>query len=81
MTVTTSEPQVAPFPTGVQRLPMAKAITLALRRAMLDDDRVMLMGEDIGRLGGVFRVTDGLHALHAIVARWASAATTPAAPR
>lgn len=62
MTVTTSEPQVAPFPTGVQRLPMAKAITLALRRAMLDDDRVMLMGEDIGRLGGVFRVTDGLHA-------------------
>jgi pyruvate dehydrogenase E1 component beta subunit len=29
---------------------------------MIDDDRVVLMGEDIGRLGGVYRVTDGLQA-------------------
>ncbi|CAG7619319.1 alpha-ketoacid dehydrogenase subunit beta [Leucobacter soli] len=41
-------------------LPMAKAINEGLRAAMLADDRVLLMGEDIGPLGGVFRVTDGL---------------------
>ncbi|BDV30500.1 alpha-ketoacid dehydrogenase subunit beta [Microbacterium terricola] len=39
---------------------MAAAIGAGLRRAMKDDPRVLLMGEDIGRLGGVFRVTDGL---------------------
>src|SRR5699024_10969535 len=42
--------------------PIAKAITAGLRDAMTADDRVLLMGEDIGTLGGVFRVTDGLHA-------------------
>jgi pyruvate dehydrogenase E1 component beta subunit len=41
-------------------LPMAKAINEGLRAAMVADDRVLLMGEDIGPLGGVFRVTDGL---------------------
>ena len=39
-----------------------KAITAGLRDAMDADDKVLLMGEDIGVLGGVFRVTDGLHA-------------------
>ena len=39
---------------------LAKALNLGLRRAMEKDDRVVLMGEDIGALGGVFRVTDGL---------------------
>ena len=53
---------IPPFPTGVQKLTFAKAITLGLRRALADDDKVLLMGEDIGRLGGVFRVTDGLQA-------------------
>jgi 2-oxoisovalerate dehydrogenase E1 component beta subunit len=43
-------------------LPIAKAITAGLRDAMHADDKVLLMGEDIGVLGGVFRVTDGLHA-------------------
>lgn len=57
-----STPAVAPFPTGTQRLTFAKAITLGMRRALADDDKVLLMGEDIGRLGGVFRVTDGLQA-------------------
>jgi 2-oxoisovalerate dehydrogenase E1 component beta subunit len=46
----------------VESLSMAKAINLGLRKAMLDDPRVLLMGEDIGPLGGVFRVTEGLHA-------------------
>lgn len=45
-----------------QQLPIAKALNLAMRDAMAADDRVLLMGEDIGDLGGVFRVTDGLKA-------------------
>ena len=48
--------------TGSTTLPIAKAITAGLRDAMTADDSVLLMGEDIGVLGGVFRVTDGLHA-------------------
>ncbi|GGB94765.1 alpha-ketoacid dehydrogenase subunit beta [Cellulomonas carbonis] len=39
---------------------LAGALNSGLRRALEDDPRVLLMGEDIGRLGGVFRVTDGL---------------------
>ena len=39
---------------------MAKAINSGLRRAMEDDPKVVIMGEDVGKLGGVFRVTDGL---------------------
>jgi len=41
-------------------LTLSKAIGTGLRRALAEDDRVVLMGEDIGALGGVFRVTDGL---------------------
>ena len=41
-------------------LPLGKAINEGLRAAMAADERVILMGEDIGPLGGVFRVTDGL---------------------
>ena len=40
--------------------PLAKAITEGLRAAMAKDPSVMLMGEDIAQLGGVFRVTEGL---------------------
>jgi pyruvate dehydrogenase E1 component beta subunit len=36
------------------------AINSGLRRALADDDKVVLLGEDIGKLGGVFRVTDKL---------------------
>lgn len=39
---------------------MAKAINEGLRAAMLADKNVLMMGEDIGQLGGVFRVTEGL---------------------
>jgi pyruvate dehydrogenase E1 component beta subunit len=46
--------------TGTESLPLGKAINAGLRQAMLDDDKVLLMGEDIGPLGGVFRVTEGL---------------------
>jgi pyruvate dehydrogenase E1 component beta subunit len=42
------------------QLNMVEAINLALRQEMQRDDCVMLLGEDIGVNGGVFRVTDGL---------------------
>ena len=42
------------------QLTMAKALNEGLRKAMEDDPKVVLMGEDIGKLGGVFRITDGL---------------------
>jgi 2-oxoisovalerate dehydrogenase E1 component beta subunit len=35
---------------------------MGLQKALADDPKVLLMGEDIGRLGGVFRVTEGLQA-------------------
>ncbi|MGO4689445.1 alpha-ketoacid dehydrogenase subunit beta [Glaciibacter sp. 2TAF33] len=41
---------------------LAKAINTGLRDAMREDHKVMLLGEDIGALGGVFRVSDGLQA-------------------
>lgn len=39
---------------------MAKALNAGLRRAMEGDEKVLVMGEDVGTLGGVFRITDGL---------------------
>jgi pyruvate dehydrogenase E1 component beta subunit len=39
---------------------MAQALNRALRDALADDPSVHLLGEDIGTLGGVFRITDGL---------------------
>jgi 2-oxoisovalerate dehydrogenase E1 component beta subunit len=42
------------------QLTLAKALNEGLRKTMETDPKVLLMGEDIGKLGGVFRVTDGL---------------------
>jgi 2-oxoisovalerate dehydrogenase E1 component subunit beta len=39
---------------------IAKAVNEGLRKAMENDPKVLIMGEDVGKLGGVFRVTDGL---------------------
>ncbi len=39
---------------------MAKALNEGLRKSMEDDPKVIIMGEDVGKLGGVFRITDGL---------------------
>ena len=39
---------------------MAQALNTALRDAMEADDKVVVFGEDVGKLGGVFRTTDGL---------------------
>src|SRR5919202_4226326 len=41
-------------------LTLLEAIRLTLREALTRDDRVFLLGEDIGARGGVFRVTEGL---------------------
>ncbi|TQM68671.1 pyruvate dehydrogenase E1 component beta subunit [Actinomadura hallensis] len=41
---------------------MAQALNTALREAMEEDERVVVFGEDVGALGGVFRITDGLAA-------------------
>jgi pyruvate dehydrogenase E1 component beta subunit len=46
----------------IEQLTMAKAINLGLQKALADNEKVLLMGEDIGTLGGVFRVTEGLQA-------------------
>ncbi|CDK00307.1 Pyruvate dehydrogenase E1 component subunit beta [Microbacterium sp. C448] len=45
-----------------QNMPLSKALNAGLRKAMERSDRVLMMGEDIGPLGGVFRITEGLHA-------------------
>ncbi|WP_250005497.1 alpha-ketoacid dehydrogenase subunit beta [Actinoplanes sp. M2I2] len=45
-----------------EKLSMAQALNRALRDAMTDDPSVVVFGEDVGPLGGVFRVTDGLTA-------------------
>jgi 2-oxoisovalerate dehydrogenase E1 component beta subunit len=42
------------------QLSLAKALNDGLRAAMERDPKVLVMGEDVGKLGGVFRVTDGL---------------------
>lgn len=46
---------------GTQKLSLAKALNAGLRKAMEDHDKMLIMGEDVGQLGGVFRITDGLH--------------------
>jgi 2-oxoisovalerate dehydrogenase E1 component beta subunit len=42
------------------QITLAKGITMGLRKAMEADPKVLVMGEDVGKLGGVFRITDGL---------------------
>jgi 2-oxoisovalerate dehydrogenase E1 component beta subunit len=42
------------------RLTLSRALNEGLRKALESDPKVLIMGEDVGKLGGVFRVTDGL---------------------
>ena len=44
----------------MENLTIGKALNLGLRRALERDPKVLIMGEDVGKLGGVFRITDGL---------------------
>ena len=43
-----------------QKITLAKGLNMGLRKAMEDDPKVLVMGEDVGKLGGVFRITEGL---------------------
>ncbi|WP_166848070.1 alpha-ketoacid dehydrogenase subunit beta [Isoptericola sp. BMS4] len=43
-----------------ETLTFARALTEGLRSALESDEKVLVMGEDVGRLGGVFRITEGL---------------------
>jgi len=45
---------------ATENLTLGKALNTGLRRAMEQDPKVLIMGEDVGKLGGVFRITDGL---------------------
>jgi len=45
-----------------EKMTMAQALNRALRDAMAEDPSVLMFGEDVGPLGGVFRITDGLSA-------------------
>ncbi|GAB2997549.1 alpha-ketoacid dehydrogenase subunit beta [Saccharothrix stipae] len=47
-------------PAAVQTLTIAKALNNGLRASMEANPKVIVMGEDVGKLGGVFRITDGL---------------------
>ncbi len=47
---------------NIVEMPIAKAINAGLREAMKNDPKVLIFGEDVAELGGVFRVTEGLHA-------------------
>lgn len=48
--------------TNVETMTMAAALNRALADAMVADESVLMFGEDVGALGGVFRITDGLTA-------------------
>jgi 2-oxoisovalerate dehydrogenase E1 component beta subunit len=43
-----------------ETLTLGKALNHGLRHALENDPKVVIMGEDVGKLGGVFRITDGL---------------------
>lgn len=60
--IRSAEPEQTPDAPATAELPMAKALNAGLRKALADDPKVLLMGEDIGPLGGVFRITEGLQA-------------------
>ncbi|TQJ26003.1 pyruvate dehydrogenase E1 component beta subunit [Micromonospora sp. A202] len=45
---------------ATETLTLGKALNTGLRRALETDPKVIIMGEDVGKLGGVFRITDGL---------------------
>jgi pyruvate dehydrogenase E1 component beta subunit len=60
MTITQEAPAARPGTTST--MTMAGALNAALADALADDPSVLVFGEDVGALGGVFRITDGLRA-------------------
>lgn len=45
---------------ATETLTLGKALNAGMRKALENDPKVVIMGEDVGKLGGVFRITDGL---------------------
>jgi 2-oxoisovalerate dehydrogenase E1 component beta subunit len=60
MAAPTKTPATEQAPSEVQQLTIGKGLNLGLRAAMEADPKVIILGEDVGKLGGVFRITDGL---------------------
>src|SRR5690606_804761 len=60
MTLMHDEPRVEVDAPVVQTMTMAAALNRALADAITEDPNVVIFGEDVGALGGVFRITDGL---------------------
>jgi 2-oxoisovalerate dehydrogenase E1 component beta subunit len=61
MTATlTAAGEVRPAPPAAAPVTMAAALNAALADSLAADERVLVFGEDVGTLGGVFRITDGL---------------------
>ena len=58
----TREAPAAPSPAAAESLTFAKALNTALADEMDANPAVVMFGEDVGPLGGVFRITDGLTA-------------------
>ncbi|MFY9823900.1 MAG: alpha-ketoacid dehydrogenase subunit beta [Thermoanaerobaculia bacterium] len=59
-TITAQVPETAAAPAATIRITYREAVRQAIREALLKDDRVFLMGEDIGRYGGCYAVSKGL---------------------
>jgi len=60
----TEMPHVTPAAAGIQQLSMQQALNRALDEVLAQNPKTVIFGEDCGRLGGVFRITDGLQAKH-----------------
>ncbi|KOX35120.1 2-oxoisovalerate dehydrogenase [Saccharothrix sp. NRRL B-16348] len=60
MAAPTMDRTTSAAPAAVQTLTIAKALNNGLRASMEANPKVIVMGEDVGKLGGVFRITDGL---------------------
>ena len=62
MTIAHDDVRVDMRTAAVSTMSMAAALNLALADAIENDPEVVVFGEDVGTLGGVFRITDGLTA-------------------
>jgi 2-oxoisovalerate dehydrogenase E1 component beta subunit len=60
--MTATLPAAGELHPGAEPVTMAAALNAALADSLAADDRVLVFGEDVGALGGVFRITDGLAA-------------------
>lgn len=60
----TEMPSAAAETAGIEQLSMQQALNRALDEVLAENPKAVIFGEDCGRLGGVFRITDGLQAKH-----------------